>query len=76
MTVIKNNYKLQSSKQLETMDNYNNYYYYLNIDWERICEDHNIKQGDISPEQSLKIDNALDSVNQVVEAFINQNKTK
>lgn len=54
----------------------NNYYYYLNIDCEGICEDYNIKQGDITPEQSLKIDNALETVNEVVEAFINQNKTK
>jgi len=56
------------------MKDYNNYYFYLNIDWEFICDDFNLEHGDISPEQSLKIDDALDSINEVVHEFIKQNK--
>ena len=40
------------------------------IDWELICDEFNIEYGDISPEQSLKIDNALDSINEVIHEFI------
>lgn len=47
---------------------------YLNVDWEGICEDFNLKSGDISPEQELKVEEALNTINEVLNQFINQNK--
>tara|TARA_R110002072_G_scaffold288371_2_gene454539 strand:- start:1331 stop:1531 length:201 start_codon:yes stop_codon:yes gene_type:complete len=44
------------------------------IDWELICDEFNLEYGDISFEQSLKIDNAIDSINEVIHEFIMQNK--
>jgi hypothetical protein len=44
------------------------------IDWELICDEFNLEYGDISFEQSLKIDNALDNINEVIHEFIMQNK--
>jgi hypothetical protein len=44
------------------------------IDWELICDEFNLEYGDISFEQSLKIDKAIDSINEVIHEFIMQNK--
>ena len=49
---------------------------YVDIDWSGICEDFNLEYGDISPEQSFEIDRALGNINEVLHAFINQNKAK
>lgn len=46
----------------------------ITIDWELICDEFNLEYGDISFEQSLKIDNAIDSINEVIHEFIMQNK--
>jgi len=45
---------------------------YVNIDWSGICSD--LECGDISPEQSVEIYRALNNINEVLRAFINQNK--
>ena len=44
------------------------------IDWKLICDEFHLEYGDISFEQSLKIDNAIDSINEVIHEFIMQNK--
>ena len=49
---------------------------YVDIDWSAICEDFDLEYGDISPEQSFEIDRALGNINEVLHAFINQNKAK
>ncbi len=47
---------------------------YLNVDWEGICEDFGLKSGDISPEQELKVEEAINTINEVLNQFINQNE--
>jgi hypothetical protein len=47
---------------------------YVNIDWGGICTDFDLGYGDISPEQSFAIDRALGDINEILHAFINQNK--
>jgi len=47
---------------------------YVNIDWSGICSDFDLECGDISPEQSVEIYRALNNINEVLRAFINQNK--
>ena len=37
------------------------------IDWNNLCEDNNLKHGDLSPDQHLKLE-------QLLQEFINQNK--
>jgi len=49
---------------------------YVNIDWSGICSDFDLDSGDISPEQSFELDRALGNINEVIHAFIDQNKTK
>ncbi len=49
---------------------------YVDIDWSGICEDFDLEYGDISPEQSFEIDRALGNINEVLHAFIEQNKPK
>jgi len=49
---------------------------YVDIDWSGICEDFDLEYGDILPEQSFEIDRALGNINEVLHAFINQNKAK
>jgi hypothetical protein len=47
---------------------------YLNVDWVGICEDFNLKSGDISLEQELKVEEAINTINEVLNQFINQNE--
>ena len=47
---------------------------YVNIDWSGICSDFDLKYGDISPEQSFEMDRHLGNINEILHAFINQNK--
>jgi len=47
---------------------------YVKIDWGGICSDFDLEHGDISPEQSFEIDRALGNINEILHAFINQNK--
>ena len=49
---------------------------YVKIDWAGICSDFDLDHGDISPEQSFEIDRALGNINEILHAFINQNKPK
>ena len=49
---------------------------YVDIDWSGICEDFDLKYGDISHEQTFEIDRALGNINEILHAFINQNKAK
>ena len=49
---------------------------YVNIDWNGICEDFDLASGDLSPEQSFEMDRALGNINEVLHAFIDQNKAK
>jgi DhnA family fructose-bisphosphate aldolase class Ia len=49
---------------------------YVKIDWSGICSDFDLEHGDISPEQSFEIDRALGNINEIIHAFIDQNKTK
>jgi hypothetical protein len=48
--------------------------HYIEIDWSGVCEDYDLKHGDISPEQSFEIDLALNKINEVLNEFINQNR--
>ena len=48
--------------------------HYIEIDWSGVCEDCDLKHGDISPEQSFEIDLALNKINEVLNEFINQNR--
>ena len=47
---------------------------YVNIDWSGICSDFNLRHGDISPDQSFEMDRHLGNINEILHAFINQNK--
>ena len=47
---------------------------YVEIDWSGICEDFDLDSGDISPEQSFEMDRHLGNINEILHAFINQNK--
>ena len=49
---------------------------YVNIDWSGICEDFDLKYGDITPEQSFAMDRYLGNINELLHDFINQNKAK
>jgi succinate dehydrogenase/fumarate reductase flavoprotein subunit len=49
---------------------------YVNIDWSGICSDFDLKHGDISPDQSFEMDRHLGNINEILHAFINQNKDK
>jgi hypothetical protein len=49
---------------------------YLNVDWMGICEDFNLKSGDISLEQELKVEEAINNINEVLNQFINQNEAQ
>ena len=48
--------------------------HYIEIDWSGVCEDCDLKHGDISPEQSFEIDLALNKINEVLNEFIKQNR--
>jgi hypothetical protein len=47
---------------------------YVNIDWSGICSDFDLDSGDISPDQSFEMDRHLGNINEILHAFINQNK--
>lgn len=49
---------------------------YVNIDWSGICSDFDLKHGDITPDQSFEMDRLLGNINEILHAFINQNKDK
>ena len=46
---------------------------YLEIDWSGICEDFDLKHGDITPSQSAEIDLLLKKINKVLNDFVDQN---
>ena len=47
---------------------------YVKIDWSGVCEDYDLKHGDISPHQTFEIDLALNKINEVLNEFIIQNR--
>ena len=47
---------------------------YIGIDWNGICEDYDLKSGDISMHQQLIIDAAQEQINKVLTEFVNQNQ--
>ena len=49
---------------------------YVNIDWSGICSDFDLDSGDISPDQSFEMDRHLGNINEILHAFINQNKSE
>ena len=49
---------------------------YVKIDWAGICSDFDLDHGDITPEQSFEMDRLLGNINEILHAFINQNKPK
>lgn len=49
---------------------------YVNIDWSGICSDFDLEHGDITPDQSFEMDRHLGNINEVLHAFIDQNKAK
>ena len=49
---------------------------YVNIDWSGICSDFDLGSGDISPDQSFEMDRQLGNINEILHAFIDQNKVK
>jgi len=49
---------------------------YVEIDWNGICSDFDLDHGDITPEQSFEIDRNLGNINEILHAFINQNKAE
>lgn len=46
---------------------------YLEIDWSGICEEFDLKYGDITPSQSAEIDLSLKKINRVLNDFVDQN---
>ena len=48
--------------------------YYIDIDWNGICEDYDLKRGDISPNQAFRLSKAKEEINIILNEFLQQNK--
>lgn len=48
--------------------------YYIDIDWSGLCEDYDLKQGDISPNQAMRLSKFKEDINVILNEFIQQNK--
>lgn len=48
---------------------------YMGVDWSGICEDYDLKSGDISPHQTLAIEEAYKQINKVLIEFVQQNES-
>ena len=48
--------------------------YYIDIDWSGICEDYDLKNGDISPNQAFRLSKAKEEINIILNEFLQQNK--
>ena len=48
--------------------------YYIDIDWSELCEDYNLKQGDISPDQAMRLSGIYEDINAILNEFVQQNK--
>ena len=48
--------------------------YYIDRDWSGLCEDYDLKQGDISPEQAIRLSEFKEDINVILNEFIQQNK--
>ena len=48
--------------------------YYIDIDWSGLCEDYNLKQGDISPDQAMRLSGIYEDINAILNEFVQQNK--
>ena len=48
--------------------------YYIHIDWSGLCEDYDLKQGDISPNQAMRLSKSGEDINVILNEFIQQNK--
>jgi hypothetical protein len=58
----------------KTVNNMEDLTPYIEIDWSGVCEDYDLKHGDISPHQTFEIDLSLNKINEVLNEFINQNR--
>ncbi len=47
---------------------------YIDIDWSAICEDYDLKHGDISPSQTFRLSKAKEEINIILNEFLQQNK--
>ena len=48
--------------------------YYIDIDWSGICEDYDLKHGDISPNQAFRLSKAKEEINIILNEYLKQNK--
>jgi len=48
--------------------------YYIDIDWSGLCEDYDLKQGDISPNQAMRLSWGKQDINVILNEFVQQNK--
>ena len=48
--------------------------YYIDIDWSGICEDYDLKHGDISPNQAFRLSKAKEEINIILNEYLQQNK--
>ncbi len=47
---------------------------YIDIDWSGLCEDFNLKDGDISPNQAIRLSKFKEDINVILNEFVQQNK--
>jgi hypothetical protein len=48
----------------------------IETDWIGICEEFNLKSGDVTPEQHAKHGHAIEMIKEVVIEFIKQNRNE
>lgn len=48
--------------------------HYIEIDWSGLCEDYDLKQGDISPNQTFRLSKLKEDINVILNEFLQQNK--
>jgi hypothetical protein len=48
----------------------------IETDWIGICEEFNLKSGDVTPEQHAKQGHAIEMIKEVVIEFIKQNRNE
>jgi hypothetical protein len=50
--------------------------HYIETDWQGICEEFDLTSGDVTPEQHFRYGNAIDTIREVVEEYIKQNRNE
>jgi len=48
--------------------------HYIEIDWSGLCEDYDLKQGDISPNQVFRLSKLKEDMYIILYEFVQQNK--